>query len=168
MKTIEEYLNRDFSILIDWFLDNKPSVNFGDKTKSILFSPKHRSKAIEQIDISYKAVNIKQYSKLTYLGCTSDEYLALKSMAIQVCTKITSKLNFLYRKSRFLWKVLRRFLCNALIQPHFDYAFAAWYPNLNQKYRNKLHVSQNKCIRFCLQLDNRGHIGDCTKNEVFH
>ena len=86
-------------------------------------------------------------------------------MAIQVCTKITSKLNFLYRKRRFLWKFLRRFLCNSLIPPYFDYAFAAWYPNLNQKYRNKLHISQNKCIRFCLQLDNRGHIRHCTKNE---
>ena len=102
---------------------------------------------------------------MTYLACTSDEYLTLESMAIQVCTKITSKLNFLYPKRRFLWKVLRRFLCNSLIPPYFDYAFAAWYPNLNQKYRNKLHVSQNKCIRFCLQLDNRGHIGHCTKNE---
>ena len=31
-----------FSTLIDWFVDNRLSVYFGeDKTKSILFSPKH-------------------------------------------------------------------------------------------------------------------------------
>ena len=24
-------------------------------------------------------------------------------------------------------------LCNALIQPHFDYACTAWYPNLTKK-----------------------------------
>ena len=80
-------------------------------------------------------------------------------MGMQVGTKVTSKLKFLYRKNRFLSKDLRRLLCNALIQPHFDYACAAWYPNLNKKYKNKLQVLQNKCIRFCLQLDNIQHIG---------
>ena len=43
IKMIEERLNGDFSILIDWFLDNKQSVYLAeDKTKSVLFSPKHR------------------------------------------------------------------------------------------------------------------------------
>ena len=50
IKTIEEHLNKDFSTLVDWFVDNKLSVHFcEDKTKSILFSPKHRSKSIGQI-----------------------------------------------------------------------------------------------------------------------
>ena len=44
IKTIEEHLNKDFSTLVDWFVDNKLTVHFcEDKTKSILFSPKHRS-----------------------------------------------------------------------------------------------------------------------------
>ena len=80
-------------------------------------------------------------------------------MAMQVCTKVTSKLKFLYRKSRFLSKDLRRLLFNALFQPHFDYTCGAWYPNLNKKYNNKLQVLKNNCIRFCLQLGNRQHIG---------
>ena len=69
------------------------------------------------------------------------------------------KLKFLYRKNRFLSNDLRKLLCSARIQPHFDYACAAWYPNLNKKYKNKLQVLQNNCIRFCLQLDNTEHIG---------
>ena len=96
---------------------------------------------------------------MTYLGCVLGECRTGESMAIQACTKVTSKLKFLYRKNKFLSKDLRRLLCNALIQPHFDYACAAWYPNLNKKYKNKLQVLQNKCIRFCLQLDNIEHIG---------
>ena len=61
IKAIEEHLNRDFSTLVDWFVDNRLSVHFGEgKTKSILFSPKHRSKSIGQIDISYKDIKIKQ------------------------------------------------------------------------------------------------------------
>ena len=54
---------------------------------------------------------------------------------------------------------LRRFLCNSLIQPHFDYACSAWYPNLMETLKSKLQILQNKCIRFCLNLNNRAHIG---------
>ena len=43
--------------------------------------------------------------------------------------------------------------CDALMQPHFDYAWSAWYPNLNSKLKKKLQIMQNKCIRFCLKLD---------------
>ena len=107
IKTIEEHLNKDFSTLVDWFVDNKLSVHFcEDKTKSILFSPKHRSKSIGQKDISYKDVKIKQYSKMTYLGCVLDDCLTGESMAMQVCIKVTSKLKFLYRKNMFLSKDL--------------------------------------------------------------
>ena len=103
IKIIEEHLNRDCSSLVDWFADNKLRVHSGeDKTKSILFSAKHRSKSIGQIDISYKDVKIKQYSKATNLGCVLDECLTGESLAMQVCTKATSKLKFLYRKIRFL------------------------------------------------------------------
>ena len=144
IKTMEEHLNRDFSTLVDWFVDNRLSVYFGeDKTKSILFSPKHWSKSIGQIDISYKDIKIKQYSKVHYLGCVLDDFLTGESMTMQVCTKVTSKLKFLYRKNRVLSKDLKRLLCNALIQSHFDYACAACYPNLNKKYNNKLQALKN-------------------------
>ena len=96
IKTIEEHLNRDFSTLVDWPVDNKLSVHFGeDKAKSILFSPKHKSKSMRQIDISYKDVKIKKYSQGTYLGCVLDEYLTRKSMAMHVCKKVSSKLKLL-------------------------------------------------------------------------
>ena len=80
-------------------------------------------------------------------------------MALSVLNKVNLKLKFLYRKNRFLTPALRRLLCNALIQPHFDYACSAWYPNLNKALKNKLQTAQNKCIRFCLLLGNRDHIG---------
>ena len=96
---------------------------------------------------------------MTYFGCALDDCLTQESMTMQVSANITSNLKFLYRKNRFLSKDLRRFLCNALIPPHLDYKWMAWYPNLNKKYRNKLKVLRNKCIRFCLLLDSREHVG---------
>ena len=78
---------------------------------------------------------------------------------MKVINKINSRLHFLYRKNKYLSPHLKRLLCNAIIQPHFDYVCSAWYPNLNKNFKNKLQTIQNKCIRFCLHLDSRSHIG---------
>ena len=51
-------------------------------------------------------------------------------------------------------------LCKTLIQPHFDYACPAWYPNLTEKTKKKTQIMQNKCIRFCLRLDKMHHISE--------
>ena len=53
---------------------------------------------------------------------------------------------------------MRRLLCNALIQPLFDYACTAWFSNLSKRLKLHLQASQNKCIRFCSQLDKRSKI----------
>ena len=60
-----------------------------------------------------------------------DETIFGETMALSDKNKINNKLKFLYRKKRFLTSTLRRLLCNALIQLHFDYACSTWYPKLN-------------------------------------
>ena len=160
VKEIEIQLNTDFANLCDWFVENKLSIHFGDdKTKSILFVNKYKLKKAEKLKITYNGIEIKQHSKVKYLGCILDETLNGESMALSVLNKVNAKLKFLYRKNRFLTPSLRRLLCNALIQPHFDFACSAWYPNLNKALKQKLQTAQNKCIRFCLLLGNRKHIG---------
>ena len=77
-----------------------------------------------------------------------------------VVNKINSKLRFLYRKNGFLTTALKRSLCNALIQPHFDYACVTWTHGLSSSIQNRLRTAQNKCIRFCLNLNSRAHIGN--------
>ena len=67
-----------------------------------------------------------------------------EAMAMQLCTNITSKLKFLYRKNKFLSKDLRRL-------------------NL---YKSKLEILQKKCLLFCLQLDSRQHIGTENLNNI--
>lgn len=159
-KEIEKQLNKDFSNICDWFVDNKFSIHFGeDKTKSILFSSKNKSKKIGHLNISYQDKEIKQYSKVANLGCILDETLSGESTTLKVLKTVNSRLRFPYRENRFLTPSLHRLLCNALIQPHFDYVCSAWYPNLHQNLKNKLQAAQNKCIRFCLQLNSRTHIG---------
>ena len=160
VKEIKKVLNQNFSDLCDWFVDNKLSIHFGeDKTKCVLFASKNKVKKAEPLNIIYKGTEIKQHSKVNYLGCILDESLSGESMGLHVLKKLNNRLKFLYRKNKFLSPPLRRLLCNAIIQPHFDYACTAWFPNLNKNLKKKLQTFQNKCIRFCLQLGNRTHIG---------
>ena len=160
INTIEEQLNTDFSSLCDWFVDNKLSVHFGEeKTKSISFGTRQQLKNQRDLDLRYGDIEIKQHSKVTYLGCILDNDLSGESMATKVLRLVNNRLKFLYRKQKFLTLSLRRLLCNALIQPHYDYACSAWYPSLNKRLSKKIQTSQNKCIGYCLNLDNRAHVG---------
>ena len=70
IKNIETILNKEFSSLCEWFIDNKLSIHFvEDKTKSILFT---RSKTTAKLDISFQDHHIKQYNCVEYLGCFLD------------------------------------------------------------------------------------------------
>ena len=113
----------------DWFVDDKLSIHFGeDKTKSILFASKSRARNIRQLNIKYKAINVKQYSEGTHLGCVLDEMKSREPITLIVINKTNGKLMFLsenFKKNRFLNPELRRMLWNALILPHFDYACPA-------------------------------------------
>ena len=120
---IEKRLNEDFENLCDWIVDNKFSIYFReDKTYSILFASKWRTKNIRQFNVKYKDINMKQHSLVTYLGCVLDEKMSGEPMTLKVINKINGTLKFLYTKNRFLSPELGRMLCNALIQPHFDYS----------------------------------------------
>ena len=160
ISTIENQLNKDFNSICDWFVDNKLSIHFGeDKTKSIIFGSKKKLKSLKKLDIKRGDIQIKQHSEVTYLGCILDCNLSGESMALHALGKINGKLKFLYRNQKYLNYSLRRLLCNALIQPHFDFACLSWYPNLNARLKKKMQTAQNKCVRFCLNLGNRAHIG---------
>ena len=78
--------------------------------------------------------------------------------AMTLNVKINNRLKFLHRIKCFLTPALRRLLCNALIQPHLNYTCSTWYPNPTKKLKHRIQATQNKCIRFCLQLDKLKHI----------
>ena len=116
---IENVLNKEFSSLCQWFINNKLSIHFAeDKTKSILFS---KTRGLREINVSFAGHSIKEHETVEYLGCKLDSKLKGEAMASGVLEKINAKLKFLYRQSRYLTTAYRRLLCNALIQPHFDY-----------------------------------------------
>ena len=124
----ENNLNMNFNLLCDWFVDNKLSIHLGeDKTKSILFGTKRKLKGLRELDIRYGDVKIKQHTHVKYLGCILDSNFSGESMALHALTKINGKLKCLNIENRvsFQHMYLRKLLCNAIIQPHFDFACLA-------------------------------------------
>ena len=102
VKEIDKMLNKNFSNLCEWFIDNKLSIHFGeDKTKCILFASKNKVKKAESLNINYKGIEIQQHSKVNYLGCFLDESLSGESMGLHVLSKLNSKLKFYTGKTDF-------------------------------------------------------------------
>ena len=141
VKDIEKQLNEDSAHICDWFVDNKLSIHFGeDKTKSILFASKSKIKKLPKLEIIYNNIRIKQQSRVTYPGCILEETMSGEAMAHKIISKVNARLKFLHRKNKYLTPNLRRLHFNALIQPHFDYACSAWYPNLCKKLKNRIQI----------------------------
>ena len=71
---IEKELNEFFTNVCECeFVDNRLSIHFEkDKTKSIIFASKRKIKTVPKLNINYKSIQIKQHSKVTYLGCILD------------------------------------------------------------------------------------------------
>ena len=85
VKKIENVLNKEFSSLCQWFIDNKLSIHFGeDKTKSILFS---KTRGLKEINISFAGHYIKQHETVEYLTCQLDSKLSGEAMASKVLKK---------------------------------------------------------------------------------
>ena len=61
-------------------------------------------------------------------------------MADKVISKVNARLKFLHRKNTYLTPNLRLLLCNALIQPRFDYDCSVWYPNPSKKLKNRIQT----------------------------
>ena len=126
VKDIEKQLNEDIAHICDSFVDNKLSIHFGeDKTKSILFTSKSKIKKLQKLEIIYTNIQIKQLSRVTYLGCILEETVSGESMAHKVISKVNARLKFLHRKNKYLTPNLHHSLCNVSIQPNFDYACTA-------------------------------------------
>ena len=126
VNVIEQNLNSDFNSICDWFEHNKLSIHLS-KNKAILFQP-YTSSDVLQIERNGHV--LENFHCVEYLGCLLDSNLSGESMAKRCLSKINNRLRFLNKYKHCIAIPFRRILCNALIQPLFDYACCSWYPNL--------------------------------------
>ena len=70
-----------------------------DKNKSTIFSSKRKFKKASRLNIRYKDIKIKQYSKVRDLGCILNKTLSGEPMTTHIISKVISRLRLLYKKS---------------------------------------------------------------------
>ena len=158
-QTIADMLSEELESCKKWLTDNKLSLHLG-KTESILFGSKKKLKNIESFEVRCGEEIIKHVKSVKYLGVQIDDDLSGSSIVKETIKKANTRLKFPYRNKNMLNFECRKTLCSALIQCHFDYSCSSWYPGINKGLRNKLQTTQNKMIRFILNLDNRNYIGN--------
>lgn len=100
------------------------SNHFGDdKTKITLFCTKRKlNKVLIVLILDMAQYQPSKYHTVTYRSCSLNRSLSGLSVALKVIEKHNNRLRLLYRSNKFLSLPLCRLFCNALIQPHFDYA----------------------------------------------
>lgn len=123
----------------------------------MLYGKRDELDKVGSFNIMYCAIHIEQNHTLAYVGCSLDEIFS--SELLPDINKTISNLDFHIRKMKFLFEPLRRLHCNALIQPHLNYACSSWYLNLNNRLKSNSQILQNKCIGFCRIFNDRVYIG---------
>ena len=112
------------------------------KQNAFFFGTKRHLKKQNDLDIRHGDIKTKQHSKVTYLGCILDNDIPGESMATKVLSLVNGRLKFLYRKQNFLTYPSRRLLCNALMQPFYDYGCTACYPPQTKNCRKTPNMSE--------------------------
>ena len=158
-KKIADELSRELESCRQWLIDNKLSLHLG-KTEAILFGSKRKLKRANSFDVKCGEIKVKNVNSVKYLGLQIDNNLSGTSVIEDIIKKCNTRLKFLYRYNDMLNLEVRKTLCTALVQCSFDYSCCLWYPGINETFKKKLQVMQNKMIRFILKLDNRAHIGN--------
>ncbi len=157
-RVVSDMLSSDLQSCNQWLIDNKLSLHVG-KTECILFGSKSKVKRFPDFSIKYNDQVIKSQDNIKYLGVAINNTLSGDTMAQSVIKKVSGRLKFLYRHAHILNRTLRKNLSSALLQCHIDYCSTSWFSNTSKKYKQKLQVTQNKIIRFILNLSSRDHIG---------
>ena len=158
IEQVQSLLSGELEMVSEWLIGNKLSLHLG-KTESILFGSKSRLKSQSNMTISCHTNVIEAKTQVKYLGATLDQTLSCESMALSIIQKANARLKFLYRKRRYLTFITKKLLVMSLIQCHFDYACSFWFAGLSQSLKNRLQTTQNKLIRFVLNLDQMIHVG---------
>ena len=84
--TTRPNLNKEFSSLCEWFIDNKLLVHFGDDKTKTNFS---RMKNPPKLNISYGDYSLKQHSTVDYLACYLDCNLTVSQWLVEFLGRLT-------------------------------------------------------------------------------
>jgi hypothetical protein len=155
---VSHALSQEMTSCYHWLVDNKLAMHKG-KTEALVISSKRKHQSTQGFTIKLDEHKITPTDKVKYLGLTINATLSGEEIVASIFSKSMARLKFLYRHRDVLDTKARYTMSKALLLPHFDYAISAWYLSINKKCKKQLQVSQNKIVRFMLNLGPRVHIG---------
>ena len=140
-------VNHDLSLLSDWFLANKLSVNL-IKSEAMVFSRKHIYYPLPPVVLNDTPLAYNYSFK--YLGLYLDHKLNWRFHLDKIQAKLSSACGVLYLIRNKLTRSVSRMIYLSLAYPYLNYCNTLWSscsPSLLQS----LFVSQKKLIRLILK-----------------
>jgi hypothetical protein len=161
----------ELNLLNDWLGANKLALNT-DKTKYMIFCPKHRKYINSNLKLSINNITLSQVGDnkkektIKFLGLHIDEHITWKHHISQINTKLSKTLFAINKAKNTLPKTALKALYNALIQPVINYGILAWGSAINNT-NNKTLLMQKRAIRTINNMPYNSHTEPLfKKNEI--
>ena len=164
-EVVANRLGKELETCNTWMINNKLSLHLG-KTETMLVGSKKKLEKVHNFKITCLGQTIEGVKSVKYLGVFLDRCASGELNCQLVIKRINARLKFMYRQAKDLNQKVKKTLCSALIQPHFDYACSSWYSGVGSKSKKQLQICQNKIIRFIMGVGPRTHIGQTEREKV--
>ena len=146
--TLRVNLQSDLNNVSAWCKSNAIMMNV-KKTKSMMFSTRHKLSHINPIQISIDDRLLECVSFYKYLGTFVDSELNFVKQSNETIKSISYKYYFLWKIRNFLNTDILLKLYKSFIQPYFDYN-DIFLETTTAKQYDKLARLQRRCLRRCL------------------
>ena len=149
-------IERELSVLSDWFRANKLTLNV-DKSVFLLFN-RSGQKQINQLKLGEEL--IVRVANTKFLGTWIDDHLNWKTHMSKLLGKLKCGLGMLQRSNGLLTKRAKKLLYFGQIHSHLCYGLGVWGPMLTNSQITDLNAVQRKCIK---QIDNTTPVDEAYK-----
>lgn len=122
---IKNRLGKELESCNNWMINNKLSLHLGKTEIMFVGSKAKLKKNLDDFNITCLGQEIKGVKSVKYLGVHLDQCVSGELNYIKIIKRINPRLKFMYRQAKDLDEKIKKTLCSALIQPHFDYAWSS-------------------------------------------
>ena len=150
LNIIENVINTELKLLVEWLAANKLSLNI-KKCNYVIFRP-YQKKINSSINIRIKDINSNNFISLDnkdyvkYLGLLLDSKLSWKHHINYVSTKISKSVGLIAKVRHYIPREILISLYWALIHPYLNYGLVAW-GQASKSSLNKLLKIQKRALR---------------------
>ena len=138
-----------------WCSSNKLSLNV-KKTKLMTFGTRQRVKKAKEVKVSINAKPLQLVPTYKYLGIVLDSVLSYNYHVNSVIATILYIINLLSKIRLYLTDAVEVRIFKSMILPYFDYGDVI-YSTAGQEMLDKLQRLQNRCLKMCLNVNNRSN-----------